>query len=65
MHQILSGVDFLHFNRVVHRDLKPSNILVTSDLRIKIADFGLAKLYDFEMKLTSKVNTQNYEYIFI
>lgn len=55
MRQILSGVDFLHCNRVVHRDLKPQNVLVSSDLRIKIADFGLAKIYDFDMKLTSVV----------
>lgn len=57
MRQILSGVDFLHCNRVVHRDLKPQNVLVSSDLRIKIADFGLAKIYDFDMKLTSVVYT--------
>lgn len=56
MRQILSGVDFLHCNRVVHRDLKPQNVLVSSDLNIKIADFGLAKIYDFDMKLTSVVS---------
>lgn len=56
MRQILSGVDFLHCNRVVHRDLKPQNVLVSGDLKIKIADFGLAKIYDFDMKLTSVVS---------
>lgn len=59
MRQILSGVDFLHCNRVVHRDLKPQNVLVSSDLRIKIADFGLAKIYDFDMKLTSVVSNNS------
>lgn len=54
--EILKGVDFLHLNRVVHRDLKPQNILVTSEGHIKLADFGLAKTYDFEMKLTSVVS---------
>lgn len=53
--EILSAVDFLHLNRVVHRDLKPQNLLVTHDGHIKLADFGLAKTYDFEMKLTSVV----------
>lgn len=54
--EILLGVDFLHSHRIVHRDLKPQNLLVTSEGRIKIADFGLAKTYDFEMRLTSVVS---------
>ncbi|KAK7084493.1 Cyclin-dependent kinase 6 [Halocaridina rubra] len=57
MHQILCGVDFLHSNRVIHRDLKPQNILVDVSGRVKIADFGLARIYDFNMRLTTQVVT--------
>lgn len=52
----MTGVDFLHSHRIIHRDLKPQNLLVSVDEHIKLADFGLAKTYDFEMKLTSVVS---------
>lgn len=57
--ELLTGVDFLHSHRIIHRDLKPQNILVSSSGHLKLADFGLAKTYDFEMKLTSVVRILN------
>ena len=44
---ILSAVNQLHNYGIVHRDLKPDNILITDDGKIKIIDYGLAKLIDF------------------
>lgn len=55
MAQLLSGIEFLHCHKVVHRDLKPQNILVTRNGLLKIADFGLARLYAFQMTLTAVV----------
>ncbi|KAF1333112.1 Cmgc/mapk protein kinase, partial [Globisporangium splendens] len=43
IYQLLCGIKYLHSANVLHRDLKPSNILVNSDCRLKICDFGLAR----------------------
>ncbi|XP_077595134.1 cyclin-dependent kinase 4 [Stigmatopora nigra] len=55
--QLMRGLDFMHVNMVVHRDLKPENILINSSGNVKIADFGLARLYNFNMALTPSVVT--------
>ncbi len=42
--QVCQAVTYAHENQVVHRDLKPSNILVDTDGRPRLLDFGIAKL---------------------
>ncbi|HSF44252.1 MAG TPA: serine/threonine-protein kinase [Thermoanaerobaculia bacterium] len=42
--QVGEALDYAHSNRVIHRDVKPANILITGDNRVKITDFGIARI---------------------
>ncbi|HET9314139.1 MAG TPA: serine/threonine-protein kinase, partial [Vicinamibacteria bacterium] len=50
--QVADALDFAHRNSVVHRDVKPANIMVEAGDRVKVTDFGIAKVTDSGDHLT-------------
>lgn len=44
--QILDTIEYMHSKGVIHRDLKPENVLLDDQMRVKITDFGTAKILD-------------------
>ncbi|MBZ0113040.1 MAG: protein kinase [Thermoanaerobaculia bacterium] len=51
--EILSGLVVAHELKVVHQDLKPSNVFVTEGDRIKVLDFGIARMEGIDVELTT------------
>jgi eukaryotic-like serine/threonine-protein kinase len=60
---IAQGLAFAHGRDIIHRDIKPSNIRILEDGRVKIMDFGIAKLMSVDHGLTAdgmRVGTAGY-----
>ena len=48
--QLINAVGYMHSKGVGHRDIKPENVLLSADGDLKLADFGMATLFEYHVK---------------
>ncbi|TNJ26243.1 Kinase, NEK [Giardia muris] len=60
LQEMASGLAYLHEKRHVHRDLKPGNVLLSSDGRCVLGDFGLARTLGDSSRMSTLVGTFGY-----
>ncbi|CAL7941413.1 unnamed protein product [Xylocopa violacea] len=60
MKQMVTGVAYIHSQKVVHRDLKPGNMFLSDRMIVKIGDFGLATRLDGQCRRVTICGTPNY-----
>ena len=56
--KILHAFQYAHDKNIVHRDVKPSNIFITTEGKVKIMDFGIAKIVEDGAKVLTQTGTQ-------
>ena len=59
--QVGEAIDYAHRKGIIHRDIKPANIIITTDEKVKITDFGIAKVASSNLTTTGQfLGTPNY-----
>ncbi len=59
-YQIVNGLEYIHSKGIIHRDLKPENLLLTSNHKLKIIDFGLSNFFDGKKLLSTPCGSPCY-----
>ncbi|XP_053130938.1 calcium/calmodulin-dependent protein kinase kinase 1 isoform X2 [Hemicordylus capensis] len=58
---IVLGIEYLHYQKIIHRDIKPSNLLLGDDGHVKIADFGVSNQFEGnDAQLSSTAGTPTF-----
>jgi serine/threonine-protein kinase len=59
--QVAAALDYAHSHSIIHRDIKPSNLIVAAGDRVKVTDFGIAKLAEADLTAAGNlVGTPSY-----
>lgn len=58
--QIAQGMEAAHENHIIHRDIKPQNIIISRDGKVKVADFGIAKVVSANTYTQNAIGSVHY-----